>query len=82
VRAAPLGLLSLAFTLAAAGCGPKPRPAGPAPEYERPVVTPWDAGKPVDPLEEAEARGEAVDDEVPVAAPVDAGQLADARVQD
>lgn len=77
---ASFALLVLALALGA-GCGPKRRPEGPAPEYERPVVTPWDAGKPVDPLEQAEAQGEPVEDENP-AAPTDAGPLADARAQD
>jgi hypothetical protein len=80
VSIAKVALLVMAVALAA-GCGPKRRPEGPAPEYERPLVTPWDAGKPVDPLEEAEAKGEPVDDESP-AAPADAGQITDARAQD
>ena len=43
-------------------CVGRPRHAGgPPPEYERPVVPPWDAGKSVDPLEQALERGEAVD---------------------
>jgi hypothetical protein len=36
----------------ASGCGGRGTPpSGPAPEYERPVLTPWDAGAlPSDPL--------------------------------
>jgi len=56
------GASMLALVSLAVSCGARQRPAGPAPEYERPVVTPWDAGVPVDPLTLAEATGEAVED--------------------
>ena len=46
--------LGFAAVVAAACSGQRARPAGPPPEYEAPVVTPWDAGKPVDPLNSAE----------------------------
>ncbi len=56
----------------AGGCSHHGRPTGPPPEYERPTLPPWDAGKPVDPLDQVE--GEAVDDYVePDAGPADAG---------
>jgi hypothetical protein len=54
--------------------GPARQAKGPPPEYERPVVPPWDAGKPVDPLEQALERGEAVDTP---AAPADAAPSSD-----
>ncbi|MBK7582293.1 MAG: hypothetical protein IPI67_19060 [Myxococcales bacterium] len=44
------------------------RPPGPPPEYERPQVMEWDAGKPIDPFNQVEGE-EVTDDE-----PVDAGQ--------
>ncbi len=44
-------------------CRAQPGPQGPAPEYERPEVIPWDAGTPEDPLSAAESQGEWVDDE-------------------
>jgi hypothetical protein len=50
----------VAAVFAAACSGQRARPAGPPPEYEAPVVMPWDAGKPVDPLNSAE--GEWVDE--------------------
>jgi hypothetical protein len=66
----------LAAVLLAGGCGGRSRhAAGPPPEYERPVVPPWDAGKPVDPLEQALERGEAVG---PPETPADAGPNTDA----
>ena len=52
------GLVLLA--LVAGACSHHGRPTGPPPEYERPTLPPWDAGKPVDPLDQVE--GEAVDD--------------------
>jgi hypothetical protein len=61
---------------ALSGCGGGARRAGgPPPEYERPEIPPWDAGKPVDPLEQALERGEAVDQP---AGPPDAAPSADA----
>jgi hypothetical protein len=39
------------------------RPSGPPPEYERPVVMPWDSGAPVDPFDQVE--GEEVTDDEP-----------------
>lgn len=44
-----------------AACGGPQRPTGPPPEYERPVVAPWDSGVAADPLENVE--GEWVTDE-------------------
>ena len=58
--------LLVAFLLAWA-CRPQV-PPGPAPEYERPRVTPWDAGSVQDPLAAIEAEGEWVDDEPSTAA--------------
>lgn len=49
----------LGVLLVVAGCsGAKSRPLGPPPEYEAPVVAPWDAGVTLDPLEQAERQGE------------------------
>jgi hypothetical protein len=43
------------------GCsGARTPPSGPPPEYERPVLPPWDSGSPRDPLDEVE--GEEVTD--------------------
>jgi hypothetical protein len=53
-------VLVVAFTTACAG-GAR-RAGGPPPEYERPQVPEWDAGTPVDPLEQAVAAGEPVED--------------------
>ena len=51
---------------------------GPPPEYERPTVPEWDAGIPVDPLEQAAAQGEPVDQpQTPEPAP-DAAAAGDA----
>ena len=58
--------LALSISLAAlalSGCPGRNRPTAPAPEYEAPVVTPWDSGAPADPLEGVE--GEEVTDEEP-----------------
>ena len=57
-----LGLGS-ACAFGSACAGGARRPGGPPPEYERPQVPEWDAGKPIDPLERAAAEGEPVDDE-------------------
>lgn len=47
-----------------AGCSARhERPPGPPPEYERPRVTPWDSGAPVDPLDDI--KGEEVTDDEP-----------------
>jgi hypothetical protein len=54
----------LAAGLVAACSGHRQRPPGPPPEYERPVVMPWDAGAPKDPLDEV--KGEEVTDDEPV----------------
>lgn len=60
-------------------CASKPaRPSGPAPEYERPVVTPWDSGTPVDPLDNVE--GEEVTDDEPADAGADAVPIGDAAL--
>ena len=67
VRALSLLALVLLET-ACAGRGTR-RAGGPPPEYERPEVPEWDAGKPVDPLEQAIAAGEPVDDQPTLVAP-------------
>ena len=54
-------LVLLALGTACAGTARRTT-GGPPPEYERPSVPEWDAGTPVDPLEQAAARGEAVDE--------------------
>jgi hypothetical protein len=69
---------SFALAAGVAACGARQRPAGPAPEYEKPVVTPWDAAAPVDPLTAAEATGEVVDD----APEAEAGAPGDGAVAD
>lgn len=51
------------------------RPSGPPPEYERPVVMPWDSGAPVDPFEQME--GEEVTDDEPADAGAEAAAPAD-----
>jgi hypothetical protein len=72
--------VALLVTLSGAACaGGAQRPGGPAPEYERPSVPAWDAGKSVDPLERAEALGEPVDE--PATDP-DAAVRADAAAPD
>ncbi len=50
--------------LALSACPGAGRPNAPAPEYEPPVVMPWDSGAPADPLEGVE--GEEVTDDEPV----------------
>lgn len=59
-----LGLVLACVALALLGCsGSRARPTGPPPEYERPVVAPWDAGAPpADEFAEAERGGEPVTD--------------------
>ncbi len=58
VLAAAIALLAAS---AMPGCASRTqRAGGPPPEYERPTVLPWDAGKPVDPLEQAIERAEPV----------------------
>jgi hypothetical protein len=62
--------LALSIPLAALavwGCPGRNRPTAPAPEYEAPVVTPWDSGAPADPLEGVE--GEEVTDDEPTPQP-------------
>ena len=67
----------LAALALAVSCSSHPkRPPGPPPEYERPQVMPWDAGAPVDPLDNVKGE-EVTDDEPPPAtpaAPSDAGK--------
>jgi hypothetical protein len=58
-----------ATVLLLAGCPARGGPTAPPPEYEPPIVTPWDAGAPADPLEGVEGE-EVTDDEPP--APADA----------
>jgi hypothetical protein len=71
--------LAIVILLCPIGCSPKPaRPSGPAPEYERPVVIPWDSGTPVDPLDDIE--GEEVTDDEPVDAGTDALPTGDAAL--
>ncbi len=69
-----IGLVALA-ALALSACPGRPtRPPGPPPEYERPVVPPWDAGQPVDPLDQVE--GEWVtDDEASPSGPSPSGKI-------
>ena len=83
---APITALSVVVALVTACAGGARRAGGPPPEYERPQVSEWDAGTAIDPLEQAAAAGERVDDpplEVPDgAAPAlveDAGPDARAR---
>jgi hypothetical protein len=54
--------LSVVFALVTSCAGGARRAGGPPPEYERPQVSEWDAGTPIDPLEQAAAAGERVDD--------------------
>ena len=64
-----VGLLIFAALIAIASCSGHPkRPAGPAPEYERPQVMAWDSGAPVDPLDNVKGE-EVTDDEPPAPAP-------------
>lgn len=63
-------LLPLLLVLGAGCSSHRQRPAGPPPEYQPPVVMPWDAGTPKDPLDDV--RGEEVTDDEPTA---DAGPL-------
>ena len=52
-----------AILLLISGCtGSKPRPMGPAPVYEAPRISPWDAGASRDPLAEAMENAESVDE--------------------
>jgi hypothetical protein len=68
--------LSVVVALVTACAGGARRAGGPPPEYERPQVSEWDAGTPIDPLEQAAAAGERVDDP-PLEAPD--GSTRDAR---
>lgn len=56
-------MLLLASVLVAGCSARRERPPGPPPEYERPRVTPWDAGAPVDPLDDIKGE-EVTDDEL------------------
>jgi hypothetical protein len=47
------------------GCGAPALPPGPAPEYERPKLEPWDAAPPPDPFDIPEGQVDWVDDEAP-----------------
>jgi hypothetical protein len=59
VRGLWLALAGLAVSCS----GAQARPSGPPPEYEKPVVTSWDAGAPPpDEFSEAERGGELVTD--------------------
>lgn len=65
-------VLALLVALVVVGCSSRrQRPPGPAPEYEPPRVTPWDAGAPVDPLDTV--KGEEVTDDEPPAPLPEAG---------
>lgn len=55
--------LLLAGVLVSGCSARRERPPGPPPEYERPRVTPWDSGAPVDPLDDI--KGEEVTDDEP-----------------
>lgn len=58
-----------AAALAAIGCsGARRLPSGPSPEYERPPIAPWDAGKAEDPFASAEEQGQWVEQAAPEAA--------------
>jgi len=57
-----VGSVVLLSALTSCAGGARRMGGGPPPEYERPTVPEWDAGKPVDPLEQAAARGEPVDE--------------------
>lgn len=61
-------LIALAALVVVACPARRGRPSGPPPEYERPVLEPWDAGRPVDPLDNVE--GEWVTDDPPLDAGV------------
>jgi hypothetical protein len=61
-NAKPLVALAAGLGLAWA-CGAPQIPPGPAPEYERPQVQPWEAGSNADPFAQIEAEGEWADDE-------------------
>jgi hypothetical protein len=68
--------LAVASALLAASCSGHHHPSlGPPPEYERPVVMPWDAGAPVDPLQNLKGE-EVTDDDEPQTSPADAGPAA------
>jgi len=61
MRLAPIFVVAFAL----GGCPSKrTRPPGPPPEYEPPRVTAWDAGKPVDPLDQVQGE-EVTDDDAP-----------------
>lgn len=62
---------ALLFAALAACSARRERPPGPPPEYERPRVTPWDSGAPVDPLDNV--KGEEVTDDEEVADAAAAG---------
>ena len=65
-------VVALLAALVALACSPRrERPPGPPPEYERPRVTPWDSGAPVDPPDSV--KGEEVTDDEPVPPATDAG---------
>jgi hypothetical protein len=74
VKALILGLLLAASAL---GCsGARKLPSGPAPEYERPVLPPWDSGRASDPLDEVEGEEVTEEPEGPAdggVAPLDSG---------
>lgn len=75
-------LRSLALAaLFALACSPRrERPPGPPPEYERPRVTEWDAGAPVDPLDDIKGE-EVTDDEPDAGAPAADGAAPAADAQ-
>ncbi|MCK6536459.1 MAG: hypothetical protein L6Q84_26105 [Polyangiaceae bacterium] len=65
-------VVALLAALVALACSSRrQRPPGPPPEYERPRVTPWDSGAPVDPLDTV--KGEEVTDDEPAPPATDAG---------
>ena len=57
-------LIGLAL-LASACSSRQKRPEGPPPEYERPVLAPWDSGSPVDPTDLSHVKREEVTDDEP-----------------
>jgi hypothetical protein len=73
------GLSLPLVALALSGCPGRNRPTAPPPEYEAPVVTPWDSAAPADPLEGIE--GEEVTDDEPTGPP-DAAPVPSAPPED
>jgi hypothetical protein len=77
--------VAVALVVVGIGCSSRAvRPAGPPPEYEPPVVTPWDAGRPsdqADPFADA-AEGEWTTEPGDEPGPADAGSEGGAPADD